>query len=466
MLEQGLVVEGGERATGREGARQVRPEGAGARGRDLLEVQQRRGPGRLGAGGDGPVRQHVAEADPGHVARGEVVEPGAQHRGPGLVAVGDAAVARPRLGVLRGILAVALDHPDVEARLLEPAPGVRGPVLAIGGIGGGVVALDVRGRGIRGHSMRGRGDLPVREHDRAAARCQVRGQLPGDVGEQLVTAAAAVPVRPLGDAGVARGDDERRVGDDEVELLARDRLEQRSRAQIQVDPVERRGEGRERDRALGQVGGDHPIGVAGGVQGLDAAATAHIERRAHALARRDRREGERCPADPEHVLGVQGRAGGELGEVRGDPPADRAQIVLRRVGGEVDERTDALAVEGDDAQLARAVGAGGRERGVQHAGIELVPEGEQLEQARGRVVDVGEGAQRRHRLLAAERGGGHRAQQILDALARVLRPLEVLAQGGDAGGDDARGSAGRGSWHDYDCAAVARTRPVRCGGGI
>ena len=71
-------------------------------------------------------------------------------------------------------------------------------------------------------------DLPVAEHHGAAARGEMRGELREQLAEQGVAGAAAVAVGPGAVLGVgrARGDDEGRVGDDEVEALPGDGLEQ------------------------------------------------------------------------------------------------------------------------------------------------------------------------------------------------------------------------------------------------
>ena len=61
----------------------------------------------------------------------------------------------------------------------------------------------------------------------------------------------------------------------------------------------------EREGALGDVGGDHLVGVVRGVQRLDPAAGAQVEHAADGRAHRDRRQGRRGPADAEHVVALE-----------------------------------------------------------------------------------------------------------------------------------------------------------------
>ena len=81
------------------------------------------------------------------------------------------------------------------------------------------------------------------------------------------------------------------------------------------------------------------LGLTIKVQRLHPAPGPEIERRAHRLADGPRRRRRGGAADPQHMVLAHGRAGRDLGEVGGDPPA-------AGVGGirtHVDERNDRIA---------------------------------------------------------------------------------------------------------------------------
>src|SRR5699024_8748139 len=126
------------------------------------------------------------------------------------------------------------------------------------------------------------------------------------------------------------------------------------------DPVQRRVESGDGEGAFGEVGGDHVLGVAGGVQGLDPAAAAQVQHAADGGARGDPGQGEGGAAHAEDVLRAQRTAGRQLREVRGDPPVDLPGVVARRVRGEVEQGAHrAVAVLGGGGAGAAVVGAGG-----------------------------------------------------------------------------------------------------------
>ncbi len=133
-------------------------------------------------------------------------------------------------------------------------------------------------------------------------------------------------------------DDEGRVGDDEVEALAGDRLEQVALDEGHVDhAVEGGVEPGERERPGVAVGGGDAAGVAGGQKGLDPAARAHVEgvgdRAAHGQVRQRPRRGRDADGDVARGAGRgrgrTPRAGGRRG--RGGPQGWRRP--RRRAGG-------------------------------------------------------------------------------------------------------------------------------------
>ena len=116
-----------------------------------------------------PLQRDDPEPDRTHPARREVVQPRGIHRrelgGRAVVT----SVARPGLGVLRGVLDVALDDPRVEAGAGHPAAH---PVAPVG-------VAD---------------DLPVAEELRDATGLEVRADRAHEVGDDRVTGLPAVAV--------------------------------------------------------------------------------------------------------------------------------------------------------------------------------------------------------------------------------------------------------------------------------
>jgi hypothetical protein len=160
---------------------------------------------------------------------------------------------------------------------------------------------------------------PVREQVHHPADGEVRGRAADQPRARLVTAQPAVAV---GVAGALRPDDERRVADDQVELLALDRVPERALAQIERHVRQRGGHPRQPQRAGQHVGAEDDRGVPAQVQRLHPAAGAEVERAPDPSPAGRLGEGRGRAADPEDVIGAEGRRhtvqpGAEVGD---DPP--------------------------------------------------------------------------------------------------------------------------------------------------
>ncbi|TWG85161.1 hypothetical protein L603_000200001700 [Cellulosimicrobium cellulans J34] len=310
--------------------------------------------------------------------------------------------------------------------------------------------------------------LPVAEELGHAPGREHRPDARHEVADDLVARAPAVAVLVLGQRAArgARRDDERRVGDDEVEPLARDGLEHRPLAQLDGRAVlavggdgrvERGVERGEAERAARDVGGDDGAGVPGRVQRLDAAARPEVEHAPDRGADRHLRERERRPARAEHVVGREPPPRRELPEVGREPPRDGPRRVGRRVGAQVDDGPHGVVVPRarglDEPEAARAVGSRPRERGVERAPRDLPAEEEERgEHGRRVAVAVPQRTARGHGLLAVERGRGDRAEHALDAVDREAGLGEVVAErrrrrrevGGREPGTGRRRAGGRG----------------------
>ena len=100
-----------------------------------------------------------------------------------------------------------------------------------------------------------------------------------DLCDNRIAHPTAVAVLIGGNAVGAGRDDERRVRDDVVELLPRDRLEHVAQAKFdRRDAVERGIESRIVQRGLRDVCRDHAAAEAAGMERLDAASGPEIER--------------------------------------------------------------------------------------------------------------------------------------------------------------------------------------------
>ena len=143
---------------------------------------------------------------------------------------------------------------------------------------------------------------PAHQHLAEAAGLEVRGQLAHDALGERVSAEPAVAV----DDVRLRRDDVRRVADDEVEALARDRLEQVALAQVElVQAVEHRVEAGEAERPRVDVDAGDVPSVPRGEQGLLAVARC----RGRAPARRACARSARRAPGPAARRRARGRAG-------------------------------------------------------------------------------------------------------------------------------------------------------------
>ena len=150
----------------------------------------------------------------------------------------------------------------------------------------------------------------------------------------------------------------------------------------------------------------------------------------------------RGAADAEHVVGAQRAAGRELAEVGGDPPVDRPRRRRRpRRGagrrGRGPRRPGpapaAATSPSRAAPSARRASGSARSSAARRTGT---PSSERPHEGRDAVAGArrARGAAARHGLLAVQRGGGDRAEQVLDALDGVPGGAQVVAQRGDEGG--------------------------------
>ena len=274
------------------------------------------------------------------------------------------------------------------------------------------------------------------------------GELADQPGDQAVAGGAAVAVLVERHARAARGDDERRVGDDQVEGLPRHRVEQAPLPQLGVDPVEREGETGEVEGAAGQVGRDPVCRVPGQVQRLDPAAGAEVEGALDARAGGPGGQRGRGAADAEDVVGRQRAAGRGLGEVGGDPPG----VLVGAVGPQVAGGDEPAAVRPHEPEGPGADAAGAGQGGVQARGVDGQAEHEAAQQHGGGGLAALRHQGRRQRLLPVQGGGGPLAEQRREPLHRVCRPAQVGAQVGQrrgvvgAGRRRAGRRGGRESW--------------------
>ena len=150
-----------------------------------------------------PPQEHVPESDASHPARGEVREP----RFDQARIVGTAghrpAIADPQLRIGERIQVLPFDDPGVEVNVgcRHPSAHAVEPVFADA-------------------------VLPVRQQLCGAARHQMAPDLTDEGRHEVITAHPAVAILVRRDARHPRGDHERRVRDDSVELLAGHRFEQ------------------------------------------------------------------------------------------------------------------------------------------------------------------------------------------------------------------------------------------------
>ena len=125
-----------------------------------------------------------------------------------------------------------------------------------------------------------------------------------------------------------------------VEALPGDRFEEAAEPKLDSgDAVQRRVQGGELERALGNVGRNDVLGVAGGVHGLDSTSGPEVEYPAGRNRHDEAAEGTAGAADAEHVAFTERMPERQFAEVAHDPPAVGAELVEKAVGAQLDERT-------------------------------------------------------------------------------------------------------------------------------
>ena len=319
------------------------------------------------AGAPQPAAAGGARSPRGPRRRGRRTSPGAGRRGRPAGAPRRSVVVEAAQGVRRARRRAPTSRPDrlldvvgpappgaatgsaasVRRRLIQPKPTPSAPCSVEPGQPGVVAAVvvlgpDASGRGVQAGVLEPELDVgrqvdapragpPRRRSPRSSPRaarptgwsrwiiqlastCAVppgarwRGSAADDVLDHPVAGQAGVAVDELLARG--RGDHEGRVGRDEVELLARHRLEEAALAH--VDAADDRSASAlnrvsRRARWLTSVA-TTSLGVGGQVQRLDAAAGAEVERAVDRLAHGQLGQRGRGRADPEHVVGATRRA--------------------------------------------------------------------------------------------------------------------------------------------------------------
>ncbi len=193
-------------------------------------------------------------------------------------------------------------------------------------------------------------DRPAQHEVRNAAVRQVVGRL---VHKALADRVAAEPAVAVGEGRVGR-DGERRVADDQVEVLAGHGLVEAALAQLDVAAaIEQPVEVGELERARVHVGGDDALGLPERSNRLDAAAGAEVERGRDRAAHGEVREQQPRRSRPDDV-----RTAAASGTVAGeDEIARRDELHLRddRVAANLDE---AARLRGRDGQCRGRLGDG------------------------------------------------------------------------------------------------------------
>jgi hypothetical protein len=258
-----------------------------------------------------------------------------------------------------------------------------------------------------------RGVQPVGQEHRHPARPQVRRGLLHDGTAEVVGPQRRLAV---GVAGV-RGDDERRVGHDQVERVRCDRVEQRSGTAIEGRAGQDGGQLRHGQGAPTAVGGHHSRAVPGGQKRLQSAAGPQIQRLIDRIPRRDGRQCDGRAPDPHHVIGPQAAPAG--------PAHPRRQIGhhesvarRRRVGLHVHPGPDllgaALSHLGDESQQFGILERHGL---LQTTGRHHFAEQEEPDQIGQPVVGpIRQGVADRCSLPATERGEGLRTERRQDPI--------------------------------------------------
>ena len=178
----------------------------------------------------------------------------------------------------------------------------------------------------------------MRDERHRLARVDAGRQIAAQLRAERVGREATVAVGVRG----PRRDHERGIGHDEVKRLVGHRLEQAADPRIDVDPAERKGDPGAVDGPLAQISGHDRCGVTGEVERLHTAPGADVERTLNRPARRQRCQRHGCPANPEHVIGMQRPTRGERQSrvVGHDVPMVGAAIVLLAVGAHFEDCGD------------------------------------------------------------------------------------------------------------------------------
>ena len=176
-----------------------------------------------------------------------------------------------------------------QARVGQPHLDVGEPVEAFAFDGEQVAAgtLAPRGEPLLPRLL---GDGPVRQQLEAASRRQVGGGVTDDGLHQAVGGEGGFAVGEALTTGWAHHVG--RVGDDQVEPLPRHRFVQRPLPEVDIHAAQRRPEACEPQGARVEVGGDHPVGVAGQVVALHPASRAEVEGPPDVTSHGDLREGQ------------------------------------------------------------------------------------------------------------------------------------------------------------------------------
>ena len=244
------------------------------------------------------------------------------------------------------------------------------------------------------------------------ARVEMQGCLTHDSLGELVAREPAVAVLP---APLGR-DHVRRIAGDQVEGLARHRLEQAAEPRLEiVDPVQGGADLREGECARVHVGGDHMIRVRRSQKGVRAVAGADVECPLDATARRQRREpvrrrGEARDPARRIVLAAREAVEGQVDALCGHEPCARHETLA--VGddeAEGRERCDAIASD--------------RRRGVRRGHGPL-----QQEQADRRRDRRGRETPLEHDGVGEVGGGAVFSQQLLDRLRGVRDGAQRVAE--------------------------------------
>jgi len=181
-------------------------------------------------------------------------------------------------------------------------------------------------------------------------------------GDEIIALHSAVAVFIRGHSGEPRGDDERRIGDDAVELLALDRFEQRpSPGADAAHSVEQGVEPREPQRALRHVGRDDVGYIAARAQRLDAAPRADVESVGDGSRQLQAGQGERGAADTEDVILGQRSTQRGLVQVAGDPPLPRTAVVGERLRADDRSRRHHRTLGGRQPEPHQPVGTRARQ---------------------------------------------------------------------------------------------------------